>query len=52
MPASWALTPGETTIRKDLHLKFGGRKQGGIGPSTQSRNVFVFTDPVVGPRHG
>lgn len=51
-PMEWTLKPGDTIIRKDLHLQFGGRKQGGIGPSRQSPNVFLFTDPVVGERHG
>jgi len=48
----WPLVPGETIVRKDLHLRFGGRKQGGIGPSLQSPNVFLFSDQEVGKRHG
>jgi hypothetical protein len=50
--AGWPLHPGDTIIRKNLHSRFGGRKQGGIGPSSQSPNVFLFTDPLVGERHG
>jgi hypothetical protein len=52
MAADWTLKPGDTIVRRDLHIQFGGRKQGGIGPSNQSPNVFIFTDPVVGERHG
>lgn len=48
----WSLTPGEKIVRKELHLAFGGRKQGGIGPSAQSPNIFLFSDPEVGKRHG
>jgi hypothetical protein len=50
--AEWALRPGDVIQRKALHDRFGGRRQGGIGPSRQSPNVFVFTDPVAGQRHG
>jgi hypothetical protein len=30
----------------------GGSRQGGIAPSRQSSNVFVFSDPVAGEQHG
>lgn len=49
---TWALKPGETIVRKKLHQSFGGRKQGGIGPSAQTKNVLLFTDAKVGERHG
>ncbi|THA25348.1 restriction endonuclease [Streptomyces sp. RKND-216] len=48
----WTLKPGDTIERKQLHAKFGGRTQGGIGPSARTPNVFVFTDPVAGEKHG
>lgn len=48
----WALLPGERVERVKLHADFGGRRQGGIGPSARTPNVFVFTDPVAGERHG
>ncbi|MFE9570948.1 restriction endonuclease [Streptomyces sp. NPDC006692] len=51
MPA-WTLKPGDTIERKQLHATFGGRTQGGIGPSAKTPNVFVFTDPVAGEKHG
>ncbi|WP_369356514.1 restriction endonuclease [Streptomyces sp. cg2] len=50
--ASWDLNPGETIQRKALHARFGGRTQGGIGPSAKTPNVFIFTDPVAGEKHG
>lgn len=48
----WALNPGDKIERKVLHENFGGRTQGGIGPSKSSPNVFVFTDAVAGAKHG
>ncbi|MFF9477411.1 restriction endonuclease [Streptomyces sp. NPDC014733] len=48
----WQLKPGDQIERKALHNQFGGRTQGGIGPSAKTPNVFVFTDPVAGEKHG
>ncbi|WP_249416695.1 restriction endonuclease [Streptomyces sp. TS71-3] len=48
----WTLKPGDRIERKELHNRFGGRTQGGIGPSAKTPNVFVFTDPVAGEKHG
>ncbi|MEU2415329.1 restriction endonuclease [Streptomyces sp. NPDC013099] len=48
----WQLKPGDQVERKALHSTFGGRTQGGIGPSAKTPNVFVFTDPVAGEKHG
>jgi hypothetical protein len=50
--AIWELKPGETIERKRLHAAFGGRTQGGIGPSRRSPNVFIFSDPAAGEKHG
>jgi len=49
---AWTLKPGDTIERKQLHSEFGGRTQGGIGPSAKTPNVMVFTDPVAGEKHG
>lgn len=49
---AWTLNPGDSIERKKLHEDFGGRTQGGIGPSKRSLNVFVFSDPIAGERHG
>ena len=48
----WTLQPGQTIERKKLHELYGGRTQGGIGPSRWSPNVFIFSDPVAGEPHG
>ncbi|WP_217243293.1 restriction endonuclease [Streptomyces sp. AC555_RSS877] len=48
----WDLEPGEVIERKQLHAKYGGRTQGGIGPSAKSPNVMIFTDPIAGEKHG
>jgi hypothetical protein len=46
------LEPGKTIKRTALHRRYGGRQQGGISPSRKSPNVFLFTDPKPGERHG
>lgn len=51
-PAIWALQPGETIERITLHERYGGRAQGGIGPSRRSPNVLLFSDPAAGEPHG
>ncbi len=48
----WHLEPGARIKRKDLHKRYGGRSQGGIGPSAKSPNVFLFSDPASGEQHG
>jgi hypothetical protein len=48
----WHLKPGDRIERKDLQAEYGGRTQGGIGPSKSSPNVLLFTDPVSGEKHG
>lgn len=47
-PTIWALQPGETIERTILQDRYGGRRPGGIGPSSSSPNVFIFTDPAAG----
>jgi hypothetical protein len=42
----WNLMPGDAVKRTELHRRYGGRRQGGIAPSSQSRNILVFTGPV------
>jgi hypothetical protein len=46
------LTPGQTLLRRDVHEIYGGRRQGGIGPSSQTPTVLFFTDPITGHKHG
>jgi hypothetical protein len=54
MPASieWTLKPGDRIERKALQERYGGRTQGGIGPSKSTPNVLLFTDPTASERHG
>lgn len=48
----WRLEPGDKIKRRILHQQYGGRTQGGIGPSSRTANVLVFSDPLVAKRHG
>jgi hypothetical protein len=48
----WDLKPGDVIERKELHRLYGGRPQGGIGPSKRSPNVLIFTDAASGEQHG
>lgn len=38
-----SLTPGERIKRTRLHEQYGGRRQGGIGTSAQTNNIFLFS---------
>ncbi|HET9677088.1 MAG TPA: hypothetical protein VFP21_06255 [Solirubrobacterales bacterium] len=48
----WDLKPNQRITRKELHKRFGGQRQGGISPSAQTPNVFIFYDPEAGEQHG
>lgn len=48
----WDLEPGQKILRKVLHQRFGGQQQGGISPSAQTPNIFIFYDPETGEQHG
>jgi hypothetical protein len=48
----WDLEPNQRISRKELHRRFGGQHQGGISPSAQTPNVFIFYDPEAGEQHG
>ncbi len=50
-PAVWALQPGDAIERKVLQARYGGRTQGGIGPSRSSPNVLIFSEPAAGEPH-
>jgi hypothetical protein len=51
-PTVWALQPGDAVERKILQARYGGRTQGGIGPSRSSPNVLIFSDAAAGEPHG
>jgi hypothetical protein len=46
------LSPGAHILRKELHERWGGRRQGGISPSSSSPSIFIFWSPAVGEKHG
>jgi hypothetical protein len=48
----WNISPGEVIERAVLQAEYGGRTQGGIGPSRKTPNVLIFSDPVAGEPHG
>ena len=41
----WTLVPGARIKRTILQDQYGGRRQGGVAPSTTSANVLIFTAP-------
>lgn len=49
---AWTLGAGDSIVRKLLHDEFGGKREGGISPSAQSPNIFLFADPTTGQQHG
>ncbi len=49
---TWDLSPGDTIERRALQEHYGGRTQGGIGPSRKSPNVLLFSDRASGEQHG
>ncbi|MEV7417487.1 restriction endonuclease [Streptomyces sp. NPDC089919] len=48
----WKIEVGQQLKRVEIHAVYGGRRQGGIGPSRVSDNVLLFTDPSKGHKHG
>jgi hypothetical protein len=46
------LDPGDSLSRREVHERFGGRRQGGVSPSREAPAVIFFTDPATGHRHG
>jgi hypothetical protein len=46
------LNPGEQLLRREVHARYGGRQQGGIGPSSKAPVILFFTDPAAGHRFG
>ena len=46
------MSKGKKSARVTLHEELGGRRQGGISPSSKTPNVFLFTDQAQGVLHG
>lgn len=51
-PTIWALQPGDVIERTTLQERYGGRRQGAIGPSRTSPTVLLFAEPAAGEPHG
>lgn len=52
MGADWDVPVGQRLTRADRVRRFGGGKFGGIEPSAQTPNVFVYSDPSKGAAFG
>jgi hypothetical protein len=39
-------------LRRQIHDRFGGSRQGGIAPCRRSPNILIFSDPEVGEHFG
>src|SRR6266536_3521442 len=50
--SDWSLQPGARILRTELHQRYGGSIRGGVCPSRVTPNIFIFTDPRSGERHG
>jgi hypothetical protein len=48
----WAEKVGDVLTRQQRKDKYGGSTMGGIEPSSTSDNVFIYSDPSKGARHG
>jgi 5-methylcytosine-specific restriction protein A len=48
----WKLRPGEFLSRDNRRIEYGGALYGGIEPSAQTPNVFVYSDPSRGEKNG
>ena len=45
---NWDINVGDVLKRTELHKRFGGGGNGGIEPSAQTPNVFIFTSDSAG----
>jgi hypothetical protein len=52
MGIPWEEEAGAVLTRDERMAKYGGAKYGGIEPSKTSDNVFIYSDPSKGVRHG
>ncbi len=48
----WTLLKGQSILRRLLHDRYGGTRQGGIAPSARTHNIFLFTDEISNNEHG
>jgi hypothetical protein len=52
LEAQWEVDPGDYLSRQERQDLFGGATMGGIQPSNESPNVFLYSDPSRGRRYG
>jgi hypothetical protein len=50
--SEWTLLKGQSILRRLLHDRYGGTRQGGIAPSARTQNIFLFTDESSNNEHG
>ena len=50
--STWDIAVGETLVRRDLHLRWGGAWYGGMEPAPKAKSVFLFTEPQAGKSYG
>lgn len=52
MAYQWDVAVGDHLTRDQRVERFGGGRQGGMEPSAQTPNVFIYSDPSRGAAHG
>jgi len=52
MSDGWRFEPGDVTTRREVAELYGGALYGGIQPSVKTPNVFLYSDPSQGAKHG
>lgn len=52
MAGDWDIALGEKHTRAEISERYGGARFGGIEPSGQSPNVFIYSDRAAGREHG
>ncbi|SDW33781.1 5-methylcytosine-specific restriction enzyme A [Arthrobacter sp. cf158] len=52
MTIPWGTPVGWTSTRAEISELYGGSSQGGMVTSRKSPNVFIFSDPEEGHKHG
>jgi hypothetical protein len=48
----FSLAVGDQVLRRAVHRAYGGQQQGGIATPKSLGEIFIFTDPAKGARHG
>ncbi|MCJ1696736.1 hypothetical protein MT349_13210 [Rathayibacter caricis] len=48
----FSLSVGDQVLRRAVHRAYGGQQQGGISTPRSLGEIFIFTDPAKGARHG